>query len=648
MSVNQKFLFQSFIVAVLVFFGGHTVFSQGTAFLYQGQLTSGGSGANGNYDFEFVVSNSPTGSGQLVNGPVTESDVAVSNGLFTTTIDFGANVFIGESLWLSIEVRPTGGSTYTQLLPLQPILPVPYAIFAESTTNLTGTLAASQIAGTLPASAFAGYTNTVAFTNANNVFSGTFSGNGAGVVGVNVANLTGVLVDAQLPTNTAYVNSNQTFTANNTFNGANNFTNLYGNSFSGSFFGNGLVGWIVVPGTSIAASIDHGYLLTNSQTVTVVLPTTANPGDIVRISDAGAGGWQLGQNPNQSVLGNFLNLNSTWSQIQQYEKWTCLAESSDGTKLAAGAQGGTIYYSLDSGATWSASTVATASWQSIASANDGYTVAAGATNGGSIYISTNSGASFTAISGSGGSWFSLALSSDGTKMVAADYNVGLYTYAGTTRTSTNLDSPNEWSSVASSANGKNLVAANYGVASGSGIYISGNGGSTWTQVVAGNDWTAVTSSADGTRLAATSFGEGIETSANSGLTWAATTAPAADWVSLACSSDGSKLIAAVSDGSIYTSENWGATWVQQTNRIPTATTWSSVASSSSGTSLTAAIYGSTTAGGFYTSTTSSELSSTTAGTNGYINGAQGSAVELQCVSSNLFMPVSSSGTLWAH
>ena len=35
--------------------------AQGTAFTYQGQLNSGGSPANGFYDFHFALSNAPSG-----------------------------------------------------------------------------------------------------------------------------------------------------------------------------------------------------------------------------------------------------------------------------------------------------------------------------------------------------------------------------------------------------------------------------------------------------------------------------------------------------------------------------------------------------------------------------------------------------------
>src|SRR5215469_8666970 len=310
--VNRKPLCALLVAGVFSFFPLISSFGQGTAFVYQGQLGSGGAAAHGTYDFQFTAYDAAT-NGTVVGGPVTNSSVAVSNGLFTTAIDFGAGVFTGPGRWLAIAVRTNGTTTFTPLFPTQPILPVPYSVFANSASNLVGVLPASSFAG--------GYTNTVALTNGANLFSGSFNGNGGALTNVNVTNLTGVLADNQLPANTAFLNSNQTFVANNVFNGSNTFngpgtfngtntfngpnvfTNMLGNSFSGSFFGNGLVGWIVVTGTTVQAQIDHGYLLTNAQTVTVTLPPSANAGDIIRIAGAGLSGWSLAQNAGQSVLG---------------------------------------------------------------------------------------------------------------------------------------------------------------------------------------------------------------------------------------------------------------------------------------------------------------------------------------------------------
>jgi hypothetical protein len=60
----------------------------------------------------------------------------VSNGLFTTLIDFGT-AFDGSSNWLEIAVLPSGNGSFTTLTPRQQITPMPYAITSE---NLAGAI----------------------------------------------------------------------------------------------------------------------------------------------------------------------------------------------------------------------------------------------------------------------------------------------------------------------------------------------------------------------------------------------------------------------------------------------------------------------------------------------------------------------------
>ena len=198
--------------------------AQGTAFNYQGRFYDSGQPASGIYDFKFWIYDSTNTPGVILAGPVTNAAVAVTNGLFSVQMDFGPGVFNGLASWLQIAVRTNGAATFTNLSPRQPLTPVPYAIFANTASNLSGTLPATQLSGTLPASAFTGYTNTVALTNGGNLFKGSFTGNGGGVTNVNTASLTGILTDAQLPANTAFVNSNQTFSGANNFTSSNNFS----------------------------------------------------------------------------------------------------------------------------------------------------------------------------------------------------------------------------------------------------------------------------------------------------------------------------------------------------------------------------------------------------------------------------------------
>ena len=105
--------------------------AQTTAFTYQGRLNTGGTPANGVYDLQFTVHDAEASGSQI--GPTwTTNGVSVSNGLFTTTLNFGAGVFNGNARWLSVAVRTNGGAGFTVLSPRQPLTPAPYALYAPN------------------------------------------------------------------------------------------------------------------------------------------------------------------------------------------------------------------------------------------------------------------------------------------------------------------------------------------------------------------------------------------------------------------------------------------------------------------------------------------------------------------------------------
>ena len=101
----------------------------GTGFSYQGRLLDGGIPANGTYDLWFTLYDADTGGTQF--GPIlTNTGTLVSNGIFATTLDFGA-VFDGNARWLEVGVRPNGAaSAFTLLAPRQSLTPTPYAIYS--------------------------------------------------------------------------------------------------------------------------------------------------------------------------------------------------------------------------------------------------------------------------------------------------------------------------------------------------------------------------------------------------------------------------------------------------------------------------------------------------------------------------------------
>ena len=157
-----------------------TGLAQGTAFTYQGRLNDGANAAHGSYDLTFSLYNVSSG-GSAVAGPLSTNAVAVSNGLFTVALDFGAGVFNGTGYWLEVGVRTNGGGAFVPLSPRQQLTPAPYAIYAESVT-------ASGISGTIPTANFGGtYGNVVNFNNGADSFDGSFYGlfYGASFVGGN-------------------------------------------------------------------------------------------------------------------------------------------------------------------------------------------------------------------------------------------------------------------------------------------------------------------------------------------------------------------------------------------------------------------------------------------------------------------------------
>ncbi len=143
--INMKIKFQCLLIMLAGLAGSHRAAAQGTAFAYQGQLQNNGNPASGLYDFEFSLSDASSG-GNQIGGTVTNLSVGVTNGLFTTTLDFGS-VFNGNPVWLAIGVCSNGVGSFAGLTPLQPIRPVVSAIFANTASNLSGTIPATQVSG---------------------------------------------------------------------------------------------------------------------------------------------------------------------------------------------------------------------------------------------------------------------------------------------------------------------------------------------------------------------------------------------------------------------------------------------------------------------------------------------------------------------
>jgi hypothetical protein len=214
-------------------------FAQGTAFTYQGRLNGTGGPATGLYDIKFNLYTVPSG-GTAVAGPLTNSATAVSNGLFTVSLDFGTGVFNGTTYYLELAVSTNGAGVYDTLAPRQQLTPLPYAEYAEGAASVAPT-------GTVPDTALSG---NVALRNVGNSFTGnqTVMGGNVGIgtttptANLQVANSSGVgvFVGNRSPFGYAAFETDYTFPATHAY-FSENGTNVFNVAAGGSgYFANTL------------------------------------------------------------------------------------------------------------------------------------------------------------------------------------------------------------------------------------------------------------------------------------------------------------------------------------------------------------------------------------------------------------------------
>src|SRR6266496_181872 len=118
------------MLLIVVFAMRGACLAQATVFTYQGKLIDTGVPASGNYDMQFKLFDTPTvGTGFQQGATLTAPNVAVTAGIFTVQLDFGAcaSCFNGSARFLEIAVKKTSDSTFTTLGPRQPITADPYA-----------------------------------------------------------------------------------------------------------------------------------------------------------------------------------------------------------------------------------------------------------------------------------------------------------------------------------------------------------------------------------------------------------------------------------------------------------------------------------------------------------------------------------------
>ena len=520
-----------------------TGFAQGTAFTYQGRLNNSGNPANGNFDFAFTVFGTNSG-GSPITGTITNPSVSVNNGLFTSALDFGS-FLTGNPAWLEIGVRSNGNGGFVTLVPRQQLTPTPYAMFANTASNVVGAINGNLITtGTIGAAQIAP--------------------GSVGITQLAPAAATGLLA-LQVPSNTnlqAVANCSYVFT-----NAVANQLTLPANPnvgdrvrVTGGVGGFGLVAntgqSIISPSSFLWTPLNAGI---NAQSVAMNADgskmVSCQPGGFIYVSTNYGVNWSTNNAAGSGA-------------------WASVAVNADGSRMVAGQDGGSpgfIYISSNCGADWNTNNDAGwGAWVTVAMSADGSKLIAGQSFGyglpyGYIYTSTNYGVNWVQQTSAGpNSWGFVAMSADGSKMFGGQR--GYYSdtwHAGFLATSTN--SGVSWST-------------------------SNDGGY--------GDWYCGAMSADGSRMVAAQYPGYVYTSANFGANWTRQLAPGSNyWQSVAISADGSKIIAAninasssvTNGGFTYISTNYGMTWAKQPNMG--SSYWTSVAMSADGNKTIAGQYG---------------------------------------------------------
>ena len=179
----KKYILQSIFVGLIIICASIAAFAQTTAFTYQGKLTDSGT-LQATYQMQFKLFDALAG-GSQVGFALTNPSVAVSSGIFTVSLDFGAAAFDGTDRFLEIAVKKNAGDPFTTLTPRQKLTSAPYSIMSSNAAKLGGLAA-----------------NTYLQTN----------GDGSGLTNLNADQLTsGTVNDARLSPNVAKLDANNVF-----------------------------------------------------------------------------------------------------------------------------------------------------------------------------------------------------------------------------------------------------------------------------------------------------------------------------------------------------------------------------------------------------------------------------------------------------
>ncbi|MDB6028801.1 MAG: hypothetical protein JWM68_5024 [Verrucomicrobiales bacterium] len=271
------------IAAMALAFCTHTLVAQTSAFTYQGKLSVNNAAANGTYDLKFQVFDNAAAGSQVGTDQI-QTGMVISNGLFTTTLDFGSGVFPGADRWLQISAQ-TNGAGYTTLTPRQKVGAAPYSLQSAHATTADSATSATT----------AGSANSVT-----------------------AANITGTVPDALLSTNVMLRNQPVNFT-----------------SFAGDGLGLTNLDLDSLQHVSVTDTIIQTNIYASAGTYNVTVPIGASR-MTVKLWGAGGGGGAAGASPTSSNGGGGAYVQSKFL-VNPGETYTVVVGQYGGSKIGGGA-----------------------------------------------------------------------------------------------------------------------------------------------------------------------------------------------------------------------------------------------------------------------------------------------------------------------
>ena len=416
--------------------------------------------------------------------------------------------------------------------------------------------------------------------------------------------------------------------------------------------------WTTVSTASYQMLSNRRYLADRTSLATLTLPATPSVGDTVAVTGGAAGGWQLAQNAGQAIVvgeddsGVVRAVQPTVSMTAAAaQSWNPIATNSSGSIVYAASNLG-VMRSIDAGASWTTALPTATAWSGLATTPDGQIVVAVAPDG-TMRRSVNQGAAWAPMAAIGTGVERIGMSSDGQVILAARDFAGGAVHLSTDGGASfglvpGLPAGGNWVSAAVSADGLKMVASQNGTVVNGKTVLSIDGGTSWTTLTTPLGMHEVALSADGATLVGITHRNSgsdntVYVSKDDGVTWVARlTLPLANEGNLlrvAVSSDGKTILATTFDGKSWVSFNGGTNWGD--NNLNGY--WYGAAVSRDGTRIYLGDqYASTR---IYTATrTTGKLS--TAGTTGYLAGAQYTGASLQYVGNNTWLLTGSTGTVY--